>query len=181
MKRSKHNRRLSFLTPVLIWLTAMTSGFANAKEIFAQLTEMPQVESTFISGKMGSRLMALPEVGRMVRNGIMLESGDFKAIFIYKCYSEESVKKARDILTDYIKSNKDVELLMRTRQGGQEYTMYEESRHGASNSSHRSKLIIWNSDAPNVCEVVVIELEELPDLSELTLTDDPLRYIQGIS
>lgn len=181
MNRIKLYKPVRLLAAAIIILSALTGGSANAKEIFAELTEMPHVESTFISGKIGHSLMALPEVGRIVRNGVTLDSDDLKAMFIYRCYSEDSVKKAREILSDYVKSHKNVELVMRTRQGGQEFTMYEETKAGNSDSSERAKFIIWTADAPNVCKVVVIDWDEVPDLSDLTKADDPLRYVNGIS
>lgn len=160
---------------LIIWLSAMAGGTASAKEIFAELTEMPQVESTFISGKISSSAMAIPEISRSARNGVWVDS-DFKAMYVYRCYSEESVKKAREILSRYVKSNKNVEIVMRTRQGMQEYTIYDVSVPGKDGESQRAKLIIWNADAPNMCQVVVIDWEELPELSQLTKADDPLRF-----
>ena len=49
----------------------------------------------------------------------------FSALYSYNCYSEESVKKARQILRDYIRRHPEMEVMMKTVQGMQEYIIYE--------------------------------------------------------
>ncbi|MDE6007231.1 MAG: hypothetical protein K2G67_06735 [Muribaculaceae bacterium] len=180
MDKKRRNRKSLIRGMIMLIMLLVANIGATAKEIFAELTAMPHVESTFISGRVGTSMMTVPEVARGAKNGVWIDS-DFKAMFIYRCYSEDSVKKARELLSNYVKSNNNVELVMRTRQGMQEYSMYEVVNAGARNTDNRAKLIIWNEDAPNVCQIVVIDWEELPDLSDITKAGDPLRFIAGLS
>lgn len=121
-----------------------------ASDIFAELSGMPQVESTYVSGRFShNKKYWLSNSGKQ---SVDLTRG-FSALYSYECYSEEAVKKARKLLEDYLKKNPDVEIMMKTVQDRQEYVIYEKF----TADDKVSQMIIWNSDAPNVCEIVVID------------------------
>lgn len=144
-------RQLAAVTLVLAAIGV--SPAAQANDIFEALNGMTTVESTYVSGRFahnkktwrnhtGTRAMDL--------------SKGFSSLYSYQCYSEESVKKARQILADYLKKNKNVEVVMRSKQGGQEYVVYEKFK----DDDMVTQMIIWSCDAPNVCEVVVIDWDK---------------------
>lgn len=142
------------LTVVALLLGAFCfPAVAQAEDIFEQLSSLPSVESTYVSGRFahnkkrwfnhdGSHSMDL--------------SDGFSSLYSYQCYSEESVKMARKILSDYLKKNKDIEVVMRSKQGAQEYVVYEKFK----DNDILTQLIIWSCDARNVCEVVVIDWDK---------------------
>ena len=74
-------------------------------------------------------------------------------MYSYKCQSAEAVNKATKILDAYLKKSSDVELVMRDVQGTVDYRIYEKF-----NSEDKiMQMIIWNQEAPNLCEIVVID------------------------
>lgn len=148
-KRYKFTKQTVSAMLLLIVLLLMPVH-ADAQEIFAELAGMNHVESTYVSGRFshnrrywtntsGTRYMDL--------------SKGFSSLYSYQCYSEETVAKAREVLQKYLKKNPDIEVMMKTTQGAQEYVVYEKF---IDDGKKVTQMIIWNSDAPNVCEVVVI-------------------------
>ena len=141
---------------VMLMAVALISiaGFdAKAEDIFSELNNLSHVESTYVSGRFAhNKTMWRSSYGNRAMN---LSKG-FSALYTYQCYSTESVKKARQILKDYIASNKNVELVMRSKQDGQEYMVYEK----LMGDDMISQMVIWNCDGPNVCEVVVIDWDK---------------------
>ena len=140
---------------IKIFITLSLAGLictlsANAADIFAELTGMDNVESTYVSGRFAHNKKYW--YSNSGKHAMDLTRG-FSALYSYQCYSEEAVKKARKILDDYLKKNSDVEVVMKTIQGRQEYMVLEKF----TSDEKVAQMIIWNSDAPNVCEIVVID------------------------
>lgn len=134
---------------------AMTVLFvpeALAKEIFADLAGDAQVDITYVSGKFAHNQKTWRS--QTGRHAMDLSKG-FSSLYSYQCYSEQSVKKARRILEAYLKANPTMEIVMKQSQGMQEYVVYEKFMA----DDRLEQMIIWNSDAPNVCEIVVIDWE----------------------
>lgn len=141
---------------VLLIVSALcaTAGFeASAEDIFAELNDMPHVEGTYVSGRFShNKKYWSSNSGDRYMN---LSKG-FSALYTYQCYSTDAVKKARQILKQYVRNNSNVELVMRSKTDGQEYMVYEKFM----NEEMISQMVIWNSDGPNVCEVVVIDWDK---------------------
>ena len=138
-------RRLFILVGALFLLAGASP--LHAEEIFARLAEMAHVESTYVSGRAAS---GTPK-GSINLKGDYLRQG-FKSLWNYECYSQESVREARRILDAYIKAHPEAELVIRTKNGGGEYSVYQ----SYDKADHLKQLIIWSSDAPNVAQVTVI-------------------------
>lgn len=135
---------------MIMLLCALFAITAEAADIFAELSGMPQVESTYVSGRFAhNKKFWYSNSGKQ---SVDLTKG-FSALYSYECYSQEAVKKARKILEDYLKKNPDVEVMMKTVQGQQEYVIYEKF----TSDNKVSQMIIWNSESPNMCEIVVID------------------------
>lgn len=143
-------RAVSVLMTVLMWL-----GFnpdASAKDIFDELADMPNVESTYVSGRFSHNM---PQWRSSTgKRAINLEDG-FSAIYTYECHTKEAVQKARAILKAYLKATPDMELMMRTKDGDSEYLIYEKF----SAEKILEQMLVWSNDGPNVCEIVVINWE----------------------
>lgn len=133
----------------LLLSLVMTTAL-NAADIFAELSGMPQVESTYVSGRFAHNKKYW--YSNSGKHSLDLSRG-FSALYSYQCYSQESVDKARKILENYLKKNSDIEVMMKTVQGSQEYVVYEKF----TSDDKIAQMIIWNSDAPNMCEIVVID------------------------
>lgn len=149
---TKYVRRL--IVGTVMTILGLFSCFkANAQEIFAELTDMKQVESTYISGRWAP---TMPTWRNMTgTHAIDLREG-FSALYTYNCYSIESVAKAHKILDSYLKKNSDIEVVMRTREGSSAYEIYERF----TPDNRLTQMIIWSSDAPNVAEIVVVDWKE---------------------
>ena len=132
---TKEYKSLTRTLAVMLVLTASVflSVPVMAEDVFADLAGMSHVESTYVSSR------------------------GFPSLYSYQCYSEEAVTKARDILKKYLKKNPDVEVVMKTTQGMQEYVVYEKF---IDEGKKVEQMIIWNSDASNVCEIVVINWDK---------------------
>ena len=139
-------RKILILATILV----LSGWSAYAADVFAELSGMQQVESTYVSGRFAhNRQYWQSNSGR---HAMDLTKG-FSALYSYECYSEEAVKKARKILQDYLKKNPEVEVMMKTRQGDVEYVVYEKF----TDDGKISQMIIWNCEGPNLCEIVVID------------------------
>lgn len=144
------NRLKVILLTVLMGIGASMPASVHAEDVFADLAGMHQVESSYVSGRFSHNQKYW--FSRDRQHGMDLSRG-FSALYTYQCYSEEAVKKARSILKTYLKNNPDVELMMKTSQGPQEYMIYEKF----IGENKISQMVIWSSDAPNTCEIVVID------------------------
>lgn len=134
----------------VFFLSLTFSLSVKAADIFADLTGMDHVESTYVSGRFAHNKKYW--YSNSGKHAMDLTRG-FSALYSYECYSEEAVKKARKILDEYMKKNPDVEVMMKTVQGQQEYIVLEKF----TADDKVSQMVIWNSDAANVCEIVVID------------------------
>ena len=144
-----------WLTGVALLMTTLIPiGQAMAAEVFEELAGMPQVESTFISGRFAHSKKTWRSANN-IRHSLNLEDG-FSSLYSYHCYSKESVSKARQILNTYIKTHPEMELVMRSNEGGNNYELYE----SFINDNTLSKLIIWDSVGDGLCEVVVINWKD---------------------
>lgn len=154
MNSHRYNFR-SFVVAIAVSFAALLPLTASAEEIFAQLTEMApnEVESTYISGRWSNHKQIW--ASQNGRHGIDLSEG-FSALYTYNCYSEAAVQKARKILDAYIKKTPDIELLMRNREAGCIYEVYEHF----TKENLLKQMIVWSCDAPNVCEIIVVDWVE---------------------
>lgn len=147
----------------------MIAPGARGADIFAEISGMPQVESSYVSGRFAHNM----KVWRSIYGQHSMDlSAGFSALYSYQCYSEEAVAKARKILQRYLKDNKDVELMMKTTSGTQEYYVYEKF----VNDNMVTQMVIWESTSPNVCEIVVIDWNKgLPRKSSDSTGYTPLQ------
>lgn len=118
-------------------------------DIFGELSGMNNVESTYISGRFSHNKQKW--YNKSYSHSMDL-SGGFSSFYSYQLYSEESVKKAEEILNRYLKNNRRVELMMKSEQGLQQYRVYEKFK----DEDTLIQLIIWSMDASNSCEIVVV-------------------------
>lgn len=138
----------------VVALIAVSMSFQmSADDIFSELSSIKSVESVYVSGRFSKNM----KIWRNNSNTRAMDlSRGFSALYSYRCYSEESVKKARNLLNTYLKNNPNVEVMMHSKEISSEYIVYE--RFNEFDSEVRcDQMIIWSSDAPNVCEVVVID------------------------
>lgn len=142
----------TLMTFVAALLSLVCTQKAAAEEIFAELSKMPSVESSFISGRFAHNKKLWQNA-----NGshAMNLSGGFSALYTYQCYSAESIDKAKKILDAYLKKNPDVELVMSTREHSSEYVIYERF----DKEDRLKEMIIWDLEGPNLCEIVVVYWE----------------------
>lgn len=167
MKSKRYNNILRRGALTLAMALVALVPAMGADDIFAALAEMPQVESTYISGRFSHNKRTWRSNNG--QHALNLGKG-FSALYSYNCYSEESVKKARQILRDYIRRHPEMEVMMKTVQGMQEYIIYE----SFLSEDVINKVIIWSSDAPNVAEVVVIDWDE-----GMKRDEGSIRIIEG--
>ncbi|MDE5869456.1 MAG: hypothetical protein K2H18_04415 [Muribaculaceae bacterium] len=121
-----------------------------AEEIFEPLVNMKQVESAYVSGRFAhTKKIWRSSSGRQAMD---LSQG-FSSLYSYQCYSTEAVNEARKLLNAYLKKHPDMQLMMRTKQDVGEYLLYEH----INKDNRVMKMIIWNSDAPNICDIVVVD------------------------
>lgn len=123
--------------------------FSSAQEIFPGLSEMKQVESTYISGRFSQAMPVWRS--NSGKHALDLKRG-FSSLFRYEIYSKEALDKARKMLNDYIKKNPDLELVMSTKQMMGEYLVYEKF----NKDGELLQLVLLDSEGPNLGEIVVI-------------------------
>lgn len=138
-----------WIVGILVGLLSMWPDTMKAEEIFHALTANKNVESTYVSGRIAKDYKIWQ--GSMNRSSIQLPTG-FSSLYSYRCYSKEAVEEGRKILKDYLKDNKDVELVMSTNDHTGEYQYY--LRYNGND--HVTQALIWNCMAPNDCEIVVV-------------------------
>lgn len=137
----------------VIAVTAAFSSPASAKEIFEDLCGDSQVECTYISGRFAHNQKLWRSLSG--RHAMNLSQG-FSRMYLYECYSMESVSKAHKLLDEYLSKDKNMEMVMKQEQGFQQYRVYEQ--FGKDGKIY--KMIIWSAEADNLCEVVVIDWDE---------------------
>ncbi len=135
---------------LMLMAVACIPAYADAQDVFADLAGMNQVESTYVSGRFAHNKKYWYSSSGTHKMDL---SRGFSSMYSYQCYSEEAVSKAKNILKKYLKNNPDMEVMMKTTQGMQEYVVYEKF---IDEGKKVTQMIIWNTDAPNVCEIVVI-------------------------
>lgn len=165
---TKEYKSLTRTLAVMLVLTASVflSVPAMAEDVFADLAGMSHVESTYVSGRFAHNKKYWYSNSGMHKMDL---SRGFSSLYSYQCYSEETVAKARDILKRYLKKNPDVEVVMKTTQGMQEYVVYEKF---IDEGKKVEQMIIWNSDASNVCEIVVINWDKGLERGTARYSDD---------
>lgn len=131
----------------------LNASKASAEDIFAELTDLKQVESTYISGRFAHNQRTWQSHSGM--RAINLSDG-FSSLYTYRCYSLEAVEKARAILKSYLKKHPDMEVVMRTKELAGEYVIYEQF----NSEDKLMKMIIWNGESPNLCEIVVVDWKD---------------------
>lgn len=148
-------RRLSIRFLILgAAVCALKVQDAEAREIFAELVDAPQVESTYISGNLFSCNDWTPffPTSSMAAN---IDISNFSEMYLYNIYSQEGVSKARRILDNYIEKNKNVKLALRNQNSHESYLIYKK----LNKSGQKEELIIWSSAGKNTCQIVVLEWE----------------------
>lgn len=131
----------------------LSTATAKAEDIFADLTDLKQVESTYISGRFAHNQKTWQSHSGM--RAVNLSDG-FSSLYTYRCYSQESVDKARSILKAYLRKHPEMEVVMRTKELAGEYVIYEQF----NSDDKLMKMIIWNGEAPNLCEIVVVDWKD---------------------
>ena len=143
--------RLSLKPTILLTcLILLCPAKSSAEDIFRDLTDNKNVESTYVSGRMSNKMTTWKGASR--RSTVNLDNG-FSSLYSYRCYSVDAVNEARKILNAYLKRNKEMELVMRSKELGGEYMVYEQF----DASGGILKMLIWNSTDVQDCEIVVIE------------------------
>lgn len=140
---------------VMVFMALMIMpGHADAQDVFAGLAGMNHVESTYISGRFShNKKYWTSDTGE---HRIDLRRG-FSSFYSYKCSSEESVSKAEEILKSYLKKNPDLEIMVKTQRGLEEYVVYEKF---IDDGKKVTQMIIWNKDTSNSCEIAVINWDQ---------------------
>lgn len=146
--RSAHSGVFAGLILVISLLVLPLEGFAA--DIFEKLATMPQVESTYISGRMANRYKTWTSSSGRRRMDL---SQGFSAMYAYECYSKEACAEARKILDNYLKKHPEVTLMVRTKELSGNYELYQEW----TKDNKLKKMIMWTSDGPSVCDIVVID------------------------
>ncbi len=121
----------------------------SAEEYFGALASMPQVESTFISGRFAHNSKTW--YSRDHTRAFNLSNG-FSALYSYGMTTSESVTKAEKLLNKYLKDYPNAELVQSSKCDQEEYKIYELFQNGKI-----MEMIIWNKTAPNVAELVVVQ------------------------
>lgn len=152
MKRL-HNRFRFIIAGVAILLSSLVPASLKAEEIFKDLVDMKNVDSTFVSGRFASTKKIWRSKSGM--HSMDLSQG-FSAMYVYNCYSQTAADEARRLLNNYLKKNSDMEVMMRSKEAGGEYVLYQ----SFNSEGVLTKMIIWDSIAPNICEIVVVEWEK---------------------
>lgn len=153
--------------------TALTMDISVlAKEVFAELSEDPEVECTYISGRFAHNRRGWRS--QSGEHGMSLERG-FSSMWTYQLFSEKAVEKAKGILDRYLKENKGIELVMETKTGSQSYRIYEKFAM-LDGKEMITQMIIWSNDAPNVGEICVINWD-----NGLEPSKNPYSYSMGRS
>lgn len=156
-----------WLLAIAVVLTVSQPGVAQ--DVFAALADMNQVECTYISGRFAHNKKFWQS--RTGKHSVNLSKG-FSSLYSYQCFSIEAVDKARKILKDYLKKNPDMEIVMRSKQAGQEYAVYEKF---IDDGSKVTQMIIWSQEDKQVCEIVVINWKNGLSRDMAYYTDDAER------
>lgn len=126
---------------------------ALGEEIFAELNDLNQVQSTYLSSRFAHNM---PRWQSEYGNHAIDLSTGFDSLYSYQCYSVEAVNLAKKILKSYLQDNKDIEVVLRTKEAMGEYVIYE--RFSPDNKV--IQMIIWSCEAPNICEICVVDWKE---------------------
>ena len=129
---------------------SLIPAMARAEDVFAELSGLDQVESTYVSGRFSHNKKAW--YNNSGTRAMDLSKG-FSALYTYEIYSEEGVRKAESILNSYLKKNPELEVVMKTKNPVEEYVVYEKF----TDDDKVAQMIIWNKTSPSVCEIVVID------------------------
>lgn len=140
------------------------------REIFGELADDPEVECTYISGRFSHNQRSWRS--QSGEHGMSLERG-FSSMWTYQLYSDKAVTRARSILDHYLKSNKNIELVMQTKSGVQDYRIYEKFAT-IDGKEMIVQMIIWSFDAPNVGEICVINWDK-----GLEPSKNPYSFVPG--
>lgn len=142
----------NIILTALLGVSVIQAASAVKRDVFSELTQDPQIESTYVSGKFGTAKKWYSSNGERAIN----LNSRFTDLYSYQCYSEDAVKKARSILDEYLKSESGMDMVMQQKRGQMLYEIYEKFL----DENRVERMIIWNQDASNVCEVVVINWED---------------------
>lgn len=152
-KRIFKSKLRNTIAVFLMGIAFMLPCNVRAEDIFSELTDLKQVESTYISGRFSHNKRSWQSHSGL--RAVNLSNG-FSSLYTYRCYSTESVDKARSILKAYLKKHPDMEVVMRTKELAGEYVIYEQF----NSEDKLMKMIIWNAEAPNLCEIVVVDWKD---------------------
>lgn len=151
--KSLKNRFRFIIVGIAILLSSLVPISLKAEEIFKDLVDMKNVDSTFVSGRFASTKKIWRSKSGM--HSMDLSQG-FSAMYVYNCYSQTATDEARRLLNNYLKKNSDMEVMMRSKEAGGEYVLYQ----SFNKDNVLVKMIIWDSVGSNICEVVVVEWEK---------------------
>lgn len=131
----------------------LTASRLGAQEIFDELTDSPQVESTYIAGRFAHNYPSWKSRDNVHSMNLM---GGYSSMYVYECYSTEAVSRAQKILKDYLKKHPEMELVMQKKSNYEDYRVYEQ--FGEDDKIY--KMIIWNGGVTNNCDIVVINWKD---------------------
>lgn len=143
-------KRILFCVAMLL---PVLSAKAVGDDVFKDLADQKNVESTYVSGRFSQNMKRWDS--QTGSRSIDLSRG-FSSMYIYQCYSSEAVSNARKLLDNFLSKHKNIDLLIRTKQLQAEFMIYEM----VNDEGKIVKGIVWNSDAPGTCEIVVINWEK---------------------
>lgn len=144
-----------FIFVVIAAVTAiLLPADVSAGDIFESLVGDQAVSSNYVSGKYGK----IVSFNSSILPSSVADSDIFKSfssIYTYSVNSRTAYLKARNLLDDYVKKEKDsVELVMKqvSMRGIQQYELY----YKTDKTGKLFQMIIWNASSPATTEIVVI-------------------------
>lgn len=134
---------------ILLAALSMTAAVGHAKDIFDSIAGNPQVESTYISGRVNSKSVWQAQDGEAT-----IKLAGFDNMYTYLITDESVAKKAKRLLDKYLKANPDVDLVLQktSDMGKRRYEYYY--KYGPGDRVYQA--ICWYATAPNNVEIAVV-------------------------
>ena len=133
--------------PVLLFACSAPAVYAG--DMFPELEDRNDVETVFVSKSLISGATApLGAARRFIGNSL----ANVESVSVYQSDSKSGMKACKDAMRDYQKQNPGLEVLMRSRDGGDLTLLCGEPIEG---SDAYSRLIIYTVDDEDVCIVVL--------------------------
>ncbi len=109
----------SFVTAIAMVICGLS---ASAADIFPSLYDSPSIETVYVSKAM---MMNSNKSRSILYNQLNIyDAKDLDDLYVYSAKNPEGIELARKTLDDYIKKNKRIEVLMRTKSEKEESVIY---------------------------------------------------------